>query len=116
MGIGSDPCNPSTRWGVVDCVLAGAAAERYEDGESTVVGGVSWLVELFMAAGTLGRVGALETEEELALVRELAEPAALGVSPRIDSVSSVAGWAASGPVPFGRGFDAVPWTDPCSSV
>jgi len=54
----SDPCR-----GVVDSGLDGTPAERYDEGEPFVVGGVSWLLEVLIAAMALGRVEALKTEE-----------------------------------------------------
>jgi hypothetical protein len=92
---------------VVDFAFEWFAAGRYEDGESMLVRGVSWLLELLTAAGALGRVGALKTEE-LELACELAEPPAFSVSPGSDSVSSVEGCAASGPVAFECDLDAEP--------
>lgn len=107
LGIGMNPSTPSARRGVVGFGFSGFGADRYEDGESMLVRGVSWLLELFTAAVALGRVGALNTEE-LELACELADPPALSVSPWSDSASSVKVRAASGPVPFVCDLDAKP--------
>lgn len=63
LGIGMDESAASARRGVVDCAFVGIDVDGYEDGESMLVRGVSWLLELLTAAGALGRVGALKTEE-----------------------------------------------------
>jgi len=73
----------------------------FAEGESIEVSGVRYVFEFLTAAMAFCCADALNSEEELVLARELAEPTVLSVSPVSDSVSSVGGGAASATKPFG---------------
>jgi len=85
---------------VADCVLAGPVEGIFAEGESMVVRGVRYVLELLTAAMAFCCAGALKSEDELVLAWELAEPTVLSVSSVSDSVSSVWGGAASATKPF----------------
>jgi hypothetical protein len=68
--------------------LTGALVEDRREKEEITVAGLGWIFELLTIPRSLGRAGALKTEQ-LELVCELADPTALRVSPTSDSVSSV---------------------------